>query len=64
MKPGFRACGHFHGKEYLGEMDLKSKERERAWLTGSGKMKEKAGDNYVKAGLRDYFLCTEGGPET
>lgn len=42
--------GLFHRKEYLGEMDLKSKKRERVWLTGSGKMEEKAGDNYVKEG--------------
>lgn len=27
-KPGLRMCEHFHRKEYLGEMDLKSKEKE------------------------------------
>ena len=43
MKLGLRTCGNIHGKEYLGEIDLKSKKRGEM-AKSSRKMKEKARD--------------------
>ena len=43
MKLGLRICGNIHWEDYLGEIDWKSKKREK-WLKVVGKMKEKARD--------------------
>lgn len=43
MKLGLRICGNIHWKDYLGEIDSKSKKREKG-LKVVGKMKEKTRD--------------------